>query len=214
MYTTRQQEHGKHVQNIKPFPSRNVKTNVTVQDMAHQNDEQILIGQLQNEGTRRQAFEQIVRQYSQPLYWQIRRMVFSHEDANDLLQESFIKAWNNLEQFRGESKLSTWLYRIVINETLNFLKRQKEHVSIDSNEASIVNQLSGDPYFDGDETALQLQEAISKLPEKQRAVFTMKYYEEMKYEDMSRILDTSVGALKASYHHAVKKISDFFNAID
>lgn len=182
--------------------------------MAHQNDEQILIGQLQNEETRRQAFEQIVRQYSQPLYWQIRRMVFSHEDANDVLQESFIKAWNNLEQFRGESKLSTWLYRIVINETLNFLKRQKEHVSIDSNEASIVNQLSGDPYFDGDETALQLQEAISRLPEKQRAVFTMKYYEEMKYEEMSRILDTSVGALKASYHHAVKKISDFFNTID
>ncbi len=185
-----------------------------VHDMTQQNDEQVLINQLQDEKTRRQAFEQIVRQYSQPLYWQIRRMVFSHEDANDVLQECFIKAWNNLAQFRGDSKLSTWLYRIVINETLNFIKRQKEHVSIDSSEANIINQLSSDPYFDGDETALQLQEAISKLPEKQRAVFTMKYYEEMKYEDMSRILDTSIGALKASYHHAVKKISDFFNATD
>ncbi len=199
---------------IKPFLSRTVKKTLPVHDMTQQNDEQVLINQLQDEKTRRQAFEQIVRQYSQPLYWQIRRMVFSHEDANDVLQECFIKAWNNLAQFRGDSKLSTWLYRIVINETLNFIKRQKEHVSIDSSEANIINQLSSDPYFDGDETALQLQEAISKLPEKQRAVFTMKYYEEMKYEDMSRILDTSIGALKASYHHAVKKISDFFNATD
>ncbi len=199
---------------IKPSLSRTVKKTLPVHDMTQQNDEQVLINQLQDEKTRRQAFEQIVRQYSQPLYWQIRRMVFSHEDANDVLQECFIKAWNNLAQFRGDSKLSTWLYRIVINETLNFIKRQKEHVSIDSSEANIINQLSSDPYFDGDETALQLQEAISKLPEKQRAVFTMKYYEEMKYEDMSRILDTSIGALKASYHHAVKKISDFFNATD
>ncbi len=199
---------------IKPSLSRTVKKMLPVHDMTQQNDEQVLINQLQDEKTRRQAFEQIVRQYSQPLYWQIRRMVFSHEDANDVLQECFIKAWNNLAQFRGDSKLSTWLYRIVINETLNFIKRQKEHVSIDSSEANIINQLSSDPYFDGDETALQLQEAISKLPEKQRAVFTMKYYEEMKYEDMSRILDTSIGALKASYHHAVKKISDFFNATD
>lgn len=199
---------------IKPSLSRTVKKMLPVHDMTQQNDEQVLINQLQDEKTRRQAFEQIVRQYSQPLYWQIRRMVFSHEDANDVLQECFIKAWNNLAQFRGDSKLSTWLYRIVINETLNFIKRQKEHVSIDSSEENIINQLSSDPYFDGDETALQLQEAISKLPEKQRAVFTMKYYEEMKYEDMSRILDTSIGALKASYHHAVKKISDFFNATD
>ena len=199
---------------IKPSLSRTVKKMLPVHDMTQQNDEQVLINQLQDEKTRRQAFEQIVRQYSQPLYWQIRRMVFSHEDANDVLQECFIRAWNNLAQFRGDSKLSTWLYRIVINETLNFIKRQKEHVSIDSSEENIINQLSSDPYFDGDETALQLQEAISKLPEKQRAVFTMKYYEEMKYEDMSRILDTSIGALKASYHHAVKKISDFFNATD
>ena len=199
---------------IKPSLSRTVKKMLPVHDMTQQNDEQVLINQLQDEKTRRQAFEQIVRQYSQPLYWQIRRMVFSHEDANDVLQECFIKAWNNLAQFRGDSKLSTWLYRIVINETLNFIKRQKEHVSIDSSEANIINQLSSDPYFDGDETALQLQEAVSELPQKQRAVFTMKYYEEMKYDDMSRILDTSIGALKASYHHAVKKISDFFNATD
>ena len=178
------------------------------------NEEKTIIQGLQDNSTRRQAFEWIVRQYNQQLYWQIRRMVFSHDDANDILQNSFIKAWLNIEQFRGDSKLSTWLYRISLNETLNFLQRQKEQTSLDSPEGSIANQLASDPYFDGDETDRQLQEAISQLPDKQRAVFTLKYYKDMKYEDMSQILDTSVGALKASYHHAVKKICDFFNAID
>lgn len=176
--------------------------------------ENIIIRELQDPSTRHKAFETIVRQYNQQLYWQIRRMVFSHDDANDILQNSFIKAWINIEQFRGESKLSTWLYRITLNETLNFLQRQKEQTSLDSPEASLANQLISDPYFDGDETSRQLQEAISQLPDKQRAVFTLKYYKDMKYEEMSKILDTSVGALKASYHHAVKKICDFFNAID
>lgn len=177
-------------------------------------NEQDIIKQLQEPLTRRTAFEAVVNQFSQQLYWQIRRIVFSHDDANDILQNSFIKAWTNIEHFRGEAKISTWLYRIAMHETLNFIQRQKAHLSIDDAEAGIVNKICSDPYFDGDETATQLQAAISQLPEKQRMVFTMKYYEEMKYEDMSHILDTSIGALKASYHHAVKKISDFFNHID
>ena len=180
------------------------------------NDEKELIARLQDISTRKKAFEEVVKQYGEPLYWQIRRMVLSHDDANDLLQNTFIKAWTNLEQFRGDARLSTWLYRIALNECLNFLNRQQaqKHFSIDDEEQSVVNQLESDPYFDGDETQQLFQEAIHTLPEKQRMVFQLKYFDEMKYEDISEIMGTTIGALKATYHHAVKKIEDFFNKND
>lgn len=180
-------------------------------------DEEKTLAMLQrDEDSRRRAFEIIVRQFSEPLYWQIRHMVYSHDDANDLLQNTFIKAWLNIDSFMGNSRISTWLYRIAVNETLTFLNRQKMTVSvpIDDKEINLEEKLEGDPYFDGDQTEQQLQDAVSRLPEKQRLVFNMKYFNEMKYEEMSEILGTSVGALKASYHLAVKKIEDYFENRD
>lgn len=170
-----------------------------------------LVEQLQCVETRNKAFEQVVRQYSEQLYWQIRRMVLSHDDANDLLQNTFIKAWSNIDSFRGDSRLSTWLYRIALNETLTFLahERNQQTIDIDSPEGSMADRLEGDTWFDGDSAQKLLQEAILTLPDKQRLVFNLKYFEEMKYEEMSKLLDTSVGALKASYHLAVTKISKF-----
>ena len=144
-----------------------------------------------------------------------KRIVGSDDDADDVLQNTFIKAWTGLDGFRGDAKLSTWLFRIANNETLNFLERKRQTLSLDDDAAvGVAVRLESDPYFDGDETARQLQEAVASLPDKQRQVFNLKYYDEMKYEDMSEMLGTSVGALKASYHHAVKKISDFFHARD
>lgn len=174
-------------------------------------DESSLIEQLQCAETRHKAFEQVVRKYSEQLYWQIRRMVLSHDDANDLLQNTFIKAWSNIDIFRGDSRLSTWLYRIALNETLTFLAHEKnlQAIDIDSPEGSMADRLEGDTWFDGDDAQKLLQEAILTLPDKQRLVFNLRYFEEMKYEEMSKLLDTSVGALKSSYHLAVKKISDF-----
>ena len=164
---------------------------------------------------RTSAFTELVEAYKEPLYWQIRRMVLVHDDADDVLQNTFLKAWTGIENFRGESKLSTWLFRIAYNETLNFIERRRQATSIDDEgAAAVAATLQSDPYFDGDETEMQLQEAIASLPEKQRLVFTLKYYEDMKYEDISERLGTSVGALKASYHHAVKKISDWCNKLE
>ena len=179
-------------------------------------NESALISQLQHPDTCRQAFEQLVRHYSQPLYWQIRRMVLNHDDADDLLQNTFIKAWTGLQQFRGESSLSTWLYRIAMNECLNFLTRRREMLSMDDDEVQriVMNQLDEDPWFDGDQAERALQQAILTLPEKQRMVFNLRYFDEMGYEEMSRVLDTSVGALKASYHHAVKKIEQYVGELD
>ncbi len=176
-------------------------------------DDRLLIDQLRNPATRRAAFSQVVHQYKEQLYWQIRRMVISHDDTDDVLQNTFMKAWQAMDSFRGDAQLGTWLYRIAANETLSHLEKQKRHSSCIAPE-DIKTQLESDPYFDGDETERQLQEAIAQLPERQRQVFLLKYYEEMMYEEMSRILNTSVGALKASYHHAVKKISDFFHRND
>jgi RNA polymerase sigma-70 factor (ECF subfamily) len=161
----------------------------------------------------RQAFEQIVSFYSDKLYRQIRKMVLSHDDTNDLLQNTFIKAWMNIDLFRGDARLSTWLYKIAVNESITFLNKQRaqNNVSLDDKDSFPVEKLESDEYFDGDALLLKLQEAISKLPEKQKIVFNMRYYDDMPYEEISEILGTSVGALKASYHHAVKKIEDFLN---
>lgn len=174
-------------------------------------NENEILSLLQNETTQRQGFEMIVAQYSEQLYWQIRRMVLSHDDANDLLQNTFIKAWTNINYFRAEAKLSTWLYRIALNECLTFLNKQKaaSSVSIDDADVAVLQKLESDSYFSGEQIQLILQKALLTLPEKQRMVFNLKYYQEMKYEEMSEIFGTSVGALKASYHHAVKKIEKF-----
>lgn len=171
---------------------------------------------LSNPVTRRQAFGMVVNQYGEQLYWQVRRIVLSHDDANDVMQNVFVKAWSNIETFRNDSKLSTWLYRIAVNESLDFMRRRKNAptVSADDADTGVANALLADKYFDGDETEAQLQQAISRLPEVQRMVFNMRYYDEMKYSDMSKVLGTSVGALKASYHIAVKKISDYFKSLD
>lgn len=178
-------------------------------------NEQLIVEQLRDSALRQQAFTLLVEHFKEQLYWQIRRMVMSHDDADDVLQNTFIKAWMGLDGFRGDAKLSTWLFRIANNETLNFLERQRQQYSLDDAAAvGVAARLESDPYFDGDETERQLQEAVASLPDKQRQVFNLKYFEEMKYEDMSELLGTSVGALKASYHHAVKKISDFFAAAD
>ena len=170
-----------------------------------------IIAKLRDPNTRRDAFTQIVEMYSEKLYWLIRKMVLSHDDANDILQNTFLKAWTNLDSFRGDAKIFTWIYKIAVNENITFLNRQRtmNNVSLDDADVFMLERLSGDEYFDGDALQLKLEEAILKLPEKQRIVFLMKYNEEMKYEDMSEILGTSVGALKASYHHAIKKIETF-----
>jgi RNA polymerase sigma-70 factor (ECF subfamily) len=173
--------------------------------------EEEIMERLRNPETRRSAFSQIVEACGEKLYWLIRKTGLTHDDANDVLQNTFLKAWTNLEQFRGESKILTWMSRIVINENMTFLSRQRamNQVSIDDTDVFLLERLKGDDYFDGDALELKLQEAILRLPEKQRIVFTLRYYDEMKYEDMSNILDTSVGALKASYFHAAKKIESF-----
>lgn len=179
-----------------------------------------LLEALRNESTRKEAFSKLVRTNQQQLYYSIRRIVVLHEDTDDVLQNTFIKAWQGIDNFRGESSLSTWLYRIAMHEALDHLERKKHHngLSIDDDQQNAARamaaQLESDPYFDGDETEIQLQEAIAQLPNKQRLVFNMKYFDDMKYEDMSAVLGTSVGALKASYHHAVQKIAAFFNLHD
>ncbi len=176
-------------------------------------DDSQLLKHLQNPKTRELAFNELVNQYKERLYWQIRRMVMCHEDSDDILQNTFIKAWQGLDNFRGEARLGTWLFRIAYNETLNFLSQNKNKYNLEDI-SLLADQLESDPYFNGDETQRMLQEAIAELPTKQRQVFLLKYFDEMRYEDMSHMLNTSVGALKASYHHAVKKISDFFHARD
>ena len=174
-------------------------------------NEKEIIALLQDPTRHREAFEAIVKEYSEQLYWQIRRMVLSHDDANDILQNTFIKAWTNIDYFRGDAKMSTWLYRIALNECLTFLNKQRANsqLSIDETDAEMLNQLESDTYFDGDHTQKIFLKAIHSLPEKQQMVFNLKYFKEMKYEEISEILGTSIGALKASYHHAVKKIETF-----
>ena len=181
-------------------------------------DEKQLCTRLAAPETRREACGQMVNLYSEQLYWQIRRIVLVHDDADDLLQEVFLKAWNSLDTFRSDSKLSTWLHRIAINISIDFVRHKKaiDMVNADAvnNGLSIADRLTADEYFDGNEIQAALQEAIAQLPEKQRAIFNMRYFDEMQYSDISDILGTSVGALKASYHIAVKKISEYFHSLD
>lgn len=181
--------------------------------MTQPTEEQLLTERLRDPATCRAAFGDVVRLYSEPLYRQIRRMVQSHDDTNDLLQNTFVKAWNSLENFRGDARLSTWLYKIAINEALTHLERERrrQNMSLDDQEARLISLIEADEHIDGDRLALLLRQAVASLPEKQRLVFNMKYYDDMKYEQMSEILGTSVGALKSSYHLAVKKIEQFFN---
>lgn len=157
------------------------------------------------------AFTSIIKKYQEKLYWHIRRMVVDHDDTNDVLQNVFIRVWNGLENFREDSQLYTWLYRIATNESLTFIEGQKKRsaVSLSDVETGLSNKIKADRHFDANKLEWKLQLAIQQLPEKQRVVFTLRYYDEMPYEEMSRVLDTSEGALKASYHHAVKKIEDY-----
>lgn len=179
-------------------------------------DDMRLVERLRDESTCREAFGEVISIYTEPLYWQIRRMVNSHEDANDLLQDTFLKAWNSIGNFRGDAKLSTWLHKIAINESITFLakERRRNNVSIDDEGSMLINAIEADRQVDGDNLALHLRKAIAMLPEKQRLVFNMRYYDEMKYEQIAEILGTSVGALKASYHLAVKKIEAYFEDVD
>jgi len=177
---------------------------VTIQDTE-------LLLQFRDPETKERAFTAIVRKYQEKLYWHIRRMVVEHEDANDVLQNVFIRVWNGLENFREDSQLYTWLYRIATNECLSYLEQQKRKsaLPLDETESGLSNKIVADKYFDPNKLEWKLQLAIQQLPDKQRVVFTLRYYDEMPYEEMSRVLDTSEGALKASYHHAVKKIEDY-----
>jgi len=180
------------------------------------NEDRELIAELKKEGQKDLAFQSLVKKYQERLYWHIRKMVLNHDDTDDILQNTFIKVWKNVGNFREESGLYTWLYRIATNEAITFLnsKKRRNLMSLNDENDYLKDNLMSDPYFEGDKIQLKLQEAILRLPDKQRIVFNMKYFDEIKYEDMSKILETSVGALKASYHHAAKKIEEFLKNSD
>ncbi len=174
-------------------------------------DEKDFIRELLNPETQNTAFQQLLRTYQKPLYHHIRNIVLNHDDADDVLQNTFIKVFQYLNGFKGDSKLFSWMYRIATNEAITFLnqKAKRNGTTSEAMQTKLVENLQSDVYFDGNEIQLKLQKAIIQLPEKQQLVFRMKYFEELKYEEISEILGTSVGALKASYHHAVKKIEEF-----
>lgn len=188
-----------------------VKENKTDVPMA-KIDEHDVLARLQDPRTKRKAFEEIVNAYSRQLYWQIHYLLQNHDDTDDVLQNTFIKAWKGIDHFKGDAALFTWLYRIAHNEALTFLKQRRLMDSID--DENFVEQATfvADEYFDGDETEEMLIQAVSTLPTKQREVFCMKYFEEKKYEEISELVGTSIGALKASYHIAVEKITNFIKA--
>ncbi len=183
-------------------------------DTGMQIDDAIILASFRDEKTRDTAFTQLVRKYQERLYWHIRRMVTEHEDTNDILQNVFIKVWKNLQDFRQEANLYTWMYRIATNETLTWIEQQKKRssVSLSGDENIFADKLVAQKGFDANKLEWKLQQAIQALPEKQRVVFSLRYYDEMPYEEMAQVLDTSVGALKASYHHAVKKVEQFLTS--
>jgi RNA polymerase sigma-70 factor (ECF subfamily) len=179
--------------------------------MADQNTDNEILALFREPATKEKAFNMLVKKFQERLYWHIRRMVVDHDDANDVMQNVFIRVWNALANFREDAQLYTWLYRIATNECLTFLEQQKKKatVSINDLESGLSNKIRADKDFDSNKLEWKLQLAIQQLPYKQRVVFTLRYYDEMPYEEMSQVLETSAGALKASYHHAVKKIEDF-----
>jgi RNA polymerase sigma factor (sigma-70 family) len=174
-------------------------------------EEKEFIQELLDPKTQNEAFQKLLHNYQKPLYYHIRNIVLNHDDADDVLQNTFIKVFQNLKNFKGDSKLFSWMYRIATNEALTFIKQkaQKNKTSTEELNAKTIDNLQSDVYFEGDEIQIKLQKAIALLPHKQQLVFKMKYFEELKYEEIATILETSVGALKASYHHAVKKIEVF-----
>ena len=177
-------------------------------------DEKAFILELLNPKTQNEAFRKLMQLYQKPLYYHIRNMVLNHDDTDDVLQNTFIKVFANLKNFKGDSKLYSWMYRIATNESLTFIKQKakKNKVSTEELNTKIIDNLAADVYFEGDEIQIKLQKAIALLPTKQQLVFKMKYFEELKYEEISEIVDTSVGALKASYHLAVKKIEEYLKS--
>ncbi len=180
--------------------------------MDSQSEDAILLAAFGEKRTKTKAFECILDKYHRKVYWLVRRIVISHDDADDVTQNTFVKIWTQLSSYRGEAKLYTWIFRIATNEALLLIRQRRPQMSLQDegeNALHLAGQLTADTYFDGNKLELKLQEAILTLPDKQRLVFNMKYYDQLKYEEMSQVLDTSVGALKASYHHAVKKIEQF-----
>ena len=177
-------------------------------------DEKDFIQELLNPLTQNAAFQKLLGQYQRPLYNHIRNIVLNHDDADDVLQNTFVKVFKYLKDFKGDSKIFSWMYRIATNEAITFInqKAKRNGLTNEALQSKLVDNLKADTYFDGNEIQIKLQKAIAVLPEKQQLVFKMKYYEELKYDDISEILGTSVGALKASYHHAVKKIEKFVKA--
>ena len=182
-----------------------------VSSMEEQNSDKFLVAMFREEASKKEAFQQLLRKYQKKVYWQVRRIVINHDDADDVVQNTFIKVWEKLDGFREDSQFYTWIFRIATNEALAFLqkKRADKNISMEEMQEQLSEEMVAGSYFDGNKAERILQQAILSLPEKQRLVFNMKYYEAMKYEDMEEILGTSVGGLKASYHHAVKKIELF-----
>lgn len=176
--------------------------------------EETLVSELKNKETQAKAFEVLVNTYKERLYWHIRRIVLNHDDADDVLQNTFVKVYRSIEKFKGDSKLYSWMYRIATNESLTFLKQKSRKLGVTNSELQeqLIEDLQADVYFEGEEIQLKLQQALATLPEKQKLVFNMKYFQEMKYEEISEVLETTVGGLKASYHLAVKKIETYLRA--
>jgi RNA polymerase sigma-70 factor (ECF subfamily) len=188
-----------------------IKIRKTVQSNKQTVNDAMILEWLETPSTFDKGFSWMLKLYQERIYWHIRRMVVSHEDANDVVQNTFMKAYKGIKNFKGNAKLYTWLYRIATNEALTFLQKRKRRqtASLDVDDNHLANQLKADIYFDGNEIQRKLQLALNTLPEKQRLVFNMRYFDEMPYKDISDVLGTSVGGLKASYHHAVKKIEQF-----
>lgn len=177
-------------------------------------EDSALVDELRNKATRNLAFHKLVKLYQQRVYWLVRRLVVDHDDANDIVQDVFIKVWNNIDQYKGESELFTWIYRIASNDCFTFLNKKKKRffISWQDTTENLANQLESDALFDGDEAEMLFKKAVLSLPEKQQLVFNLKYFDELKYSQIAAITGTSEGALKASYHHAVKKIEQFITA--
>jgi len=180
-------------------------------------DDAIILQKFAESNTREEAFGMLLDKYQQKIYWHVRRFVLDHDDANDLVQDIFIKVWKNLDRFRADAQLYTWIYRIATNECITFLNKRKQNLNIsldDESSGFLADTLTETSYFNGDQAQIKLQEALLTLPDKQRLVFNMKYFDDLKYEEISEIVGTSVGALKASYHLAVKKIERFLSETD